>query len=123
MLSGYETRLSGRRLYQDLDDAVMEMYLSMLDHYTKATEYDSVLVSFIMVLSVRPDKTWETFVNLTPKLSAIMAISRLFISRMPWTSETALWTDRWRVVWQGRRLRSSAQAISSLFPTSQDLLW
>jgi superfamily II DNA helicase RecQ len=68
-----------RQLYSDLDGAVTEMYMSILDHYTKATEYDSILVSFIMVLSVRPDKTWETFVNLTPKLSAIMAISRLFI--------------------------------------------
>jgi hypothetical protein len=55
------------------------MYLSILDHYTKATEYDSILVSFVMVLSVRPDKTWETFTNRTPKLSAIMAIYRLFI--------------------------------------------
>jgi RecQ family ATP-dependent DNA helicase len=76
---GMTERLNTRQLYVGLDDTVMEMYLSILDHFTKATEYDSILVSFIMVLSVRPDKTWETFVNLTPKLSAIMAISRLFI--------------------------------------------
>ena len=66
-------------IYAKLDDAVMEVYLSVVDHFTKDTEYDSILVSFIMVLSVRADKTWETFVGLTPKLSAIMAISRLFI--------------------------------------------
>ncbi|KFA70949.1 hypothetical protein S40288_10242 [Stachybotrys chartarum IBT 40288] len=72
-------RLDPKSMGMELDDAVMEMYLSILDHFTKATEYDSILVSFIMVLSVRPDKTWETFIGLTPKLSAIMAISRLFI--------------------------------------------
>lgn len=74
-----EEEVDRKRLYLALEDAVMEMYLSILDHQTKVTEYDSILVSFITVLSVRPDKTWETYVNMTPKLSAIMAISRLFI--------------------------------------------
>lgn len=55
------------------------MYLLILDYYIKATEYNSILVSFIMVLSVRPDKIWEIFINLTLKLSAIIALSRLFI--------------------------------------------
>ncbi|KAK0760426.1 hypothetical protein N5P37_006620 [Trichoderma harzianum] len=34
---------------------VLELAISTLDHFTKATEYDSVLVSFLMVLSVRVD--------------------------------------------------------------------
>ena len=31
----------------------------VLDHFTKDTGYDSVLVSFLTVLSVRADGTWE----------------------------------------------------------------
>jgi hypothetical protein len=50
-------RSSTAQLYQNLDNAVLEIYISILDYYTKATEYNSILVSFIMVLSVRPDKT------------------------------------------------------------------
>ncbi|KAK2684852.1 hypothetical protein QWA68_016129 [Fusarium oxysporum] len=43
------------------------------------TEYDSVLVSFLTVISVQTDGTWEGYGGFTPKLSAIMAISRLCI--------------------------------------------
>ncbi|KAF5227551.1 hypothetical protein FANTH_14744 [Fusarium anthophilum] len=66
-------------LHQRLEDAALAFYISVLDHFTKVTEYDSILVSFLTVLSIRDDKTWETFANFTPKLSAIMAISRVFL--------------------------------------------
>ncbi|EGU72775.1 hypothetical protein FOXB_16716, partial [Fusarium oxysporum f. sp. conglutinans Fo5176] len=66
-------------LHQQLEDAALAFYISVLDHFTKVTEYDSILVSFLTVLSIRDDKTWETFANFTPKLSAIMAISRVFL--------------------------------------------
>ncbi|KAH6953729.1 hypothetical protein BKA56DRAFT_504585, partial [Ilyonectria sp. MPI-CAGE-AT-0026] len=62
-----------------LEEAVLELYISILDHFTKTIEYQSVLVSFLMVLSIRKDDTWETYSNFTPKLSAIMAISRLLL--------------------------------------------
>ncbi|KAH7247621.1 uncharacterized protein BKA55DRAFT_739568 [Fusarium redolens] len=67
------------RLLDLLETAVLELYISVLDHFTKDTEYDSVLVSFLTVLSVRADGTWEGYSGFTPKLSAIMAISRLCI--------------------------------------------
>ncbi|KAI3561796.1 hypothetical protein IWW34DRAFT_839405 [Fusarium oxysporum f. sp. albedinis] len=67
------------RLLDLLETAVLELYISVLDHFTKDTEYDSVLVSFLTVLSVRADGTWEGYEGFTPKLSAIMAISRLCI--------------------------------------------
>jgi hypothetical protein len=66
-------------LHQQLEDAALAFYISVLDHFTKVTEYDSILVSFLTVLSIRDDKTWETFANFTPKLSAIMAVSRVFL--------------------------------------------
>ncbi|RKK19457.1 hypothetical protein BFJ66_g15721 [Fusarium oxysporum f. sp. cepae] len=67
------------RLLDLLETAVLELYISVLDHFTKDTEYDSVLVSFLTVLSVRADGMWEGYKGFTPKLSAIMAISRLCI--------------------------------------------
>ncbi|KAF5268072.1 hypothetical protein FOXYS1_1041 [Fusarium oxysporum] len=67
------------RLLDLLETAVLELYISILDHFTKDTEYGSVLVSFLTVLSVRADGTWEGYAGFTPKLSAIMAISRLCI--------------------------------------------
>ncbi|KAH7243966.1 hypothetical protein B0J15DRAFT_552827 [Fusarium solani] len=47
------------RLLDLLESDVLELYISVLDHFTKDTEYDSVLVSFLTVLSVRADGTWE----------------------------------------------------------------
>lgn len=58
---------------------VLELAISTLDHFTKATEYDSVLVSFLMVLSVRADDQWESYGNFTPKLSGIMSVARLLL--------------------------------------------
>lgn len=37
------------------------------------------MVSFLIVLSIRLDKTWESFSAFTPKLSTIIAISQLFL--------------------------------------------
>ncbi|KAL6407515.1 hypothetical protein AUP68_08533 [Ilyonectria robusta] len=47
-------------LHTLLEESILELYISILDHFTKTTEYQSVLVSFLM-------------------LSAIMAISRLLL--------------------------------------------
>lgn len=67
------------RLLTALEDNILELCISILDHLTKDTEYNSILVSFLTVLSIRPDDTWEGYSNFTPKLSAIMAISRLLV--------------------------------------------
>lgn len=65
------------KLLDQLESDVLELYISVLDHFTKDTEYESVLVSFLTVLSIRADGTWEGYASFTPKLSAIMAVSRL----------------------------------------------
>ncbi|KAF5709485.1 nwd1 protein [Fusarium globosum] len=52
------------RLLDLLETAVLELYISVLDHFTKDTEYDSVLVSFLTV-SVRADGTWEGYEGFT----------------------------------------------------------
>jgi superfamily II DNA helicase RecQ len=63
----------------DLDKHTLELFLLVIGHPTIHTEHESVLVSFLTVLSIRRDKSWESYANFTPKLSAIMAITRLFI--------------------------------------------
>ncbi|KAJ3453241.1 hypothetical protein MRS44_018896 [Fusarium solani] len=75
-----------KELHTMLEEAALAFYVSVLDHFTKSTEYDSVLVSFLMVLSIRNDNTWESYTNFTPKLSAVMAISRVFLVK--YTVET-----------------------------------
>jgi len=62
-------------LHQSLKNTTLTFYISILNHFTKVTKYNSILVSFLTVLSIRNDKTWETYTNFTPKLSAIIAIS------------------------------------------------
>ncbi|KAL6401245.1 hypothetical protein AUP68_08437 [Ilyonectria robusta] len=66
-------------LHTLLEESVLELYISILDYFTKTTEYQSVLVSFLIVLSICSDKIWEIYSNFTPKLSAIIAISRLLL--------------------------------------------
>ncbi|KAJ4138000.1 hypothetical protein NW754_001360 [Fusarium falciforme] len=75
-----------KELHTMLEEAALAFYVSVLDHFTKSTEYDSVLVSFLMVLSIQNDNTWESYTNFTPKLSAVMAISRVFLIK--YTIET-----------------------------------
>jgi hypothetical protein len=53
-------------LHELLENAALAFYIYVLDHFTKVTEYDSILVSFLTVLSIRDDKTWETYANFTP---------------------------------------------------------
>lgn len=67
------------RLFSLLENDVLALCISILDHVTKNTEYDNVLVSFLTLLSIRADGTRESYDNFTPKLSAIMAVSRLCI--------------------------------------------
>lgn len=74
--------LEGRKAKQlmgALEKAVLEMFISVLDHETKDTEYESILVSFITVLSIRADHGWEDYGSFTPKLSAVATMSRLFV--------------------------------------------
>ncbi|KAL6412376.1 uncharacterized protein AUP68_03578, partial [Ilyonectria robusta] len=67
------------KLHTLLEESVLELYISILNHFTKTTEYQSILISFLIVLSIRSNKTWEIYSNFTPKLSAIIAISRLLL--------------------------------------------
>jgi hypothetical protein len=53
--SGDPEALEIVRLLDLLETTILELYISILDHFTKDTEYDSVLISFLTILSVRAD--------------------------------------------------------------------
>ena len=76
---GRSTSSRVKELYALLEEAALAFYISMLNHFTKTTEYDSILVSFLMVLCIRADNTWESYSSFTSKLSGIMAISRVLL--------------------------------------------
>ncbi|KXH61011.1 hypothetical protein CNYM01_13192 [Colletotrichum nymphaeae SA-01] len=86
-------------LLNALETAVLELYISALDHLTKDSKYESILVSFLTVLSVRAVGAWEGYGGLTPKLSAIMAISRLCIVKHAVDDQPAKAAQK---IWQGQ---------------------
>lgn len=67
------------RAKQRLDPAVLDLCLSLLDDETKDAEYQNITVSFITVLSIQDDGTWESYMSFTPKLSGLIAVARLLV--------------------------------------------
>jgi hypothetical protein len=45
------------KLHKLLENAALAFYISILNHFTKMTKYDSILISFFIVLSIRNNKT------------------------------------------------------------------
>ena len=43
------------KLHTLLEDAALTLYISILNYFTKATKYNSILISFLIVLSIWPD--------------------------------------------------------------------
>ncbi|KAH7242834.1 hypothetical protein B0J15DRAFT_371399, partial [Fusarium solani] len=68
-------------LYKGVKERTLALFISILDHQTKDSEFDSVMVSFLTVLSISPDGSWLGFETFTPFLSALVSISRLLILR------------------------------------------
>jgi superfamily II DNA helicase RecQ len=66
---------------EKLKEATLSLFIALLGQPIKDSEHDSILVSFLAVLSVAPDGSWHGFETFTPWLSGIVSISRLFILR------------------------------------------
>lgn len=45
------------KLLSLLEEDILKVYLLILDHFTKDSEYDSILVSFLTVLSICANNT------------------------------------------------------------------
>ncbi|KAF9773362.1 hypothetical protein IL306_008850 [Fusarium sp. DS 682] len=77
-------QLSDRILTQLLEDLKLEalrLFMAILRQQTKDSEHESIMVSFLSVLSIAPDGSWYSYDTFTPWLSGLVAISRLFILR------------------------------------------
>ncbi|KAM0540020.1 hypothetical protein ACHAPJ_013628, partial [Fusarium lateritium] len=69
------------QLMEDLKHETLRLFMTILRQQTKDSEHDSIMVSFISVLSIAPDGSWYQYDACTPWLSGLVAISRLLILR------------------------------------------
>ena len=69
------------RLLEDLKQETLMLFMSILRQQTKDSEHESIMVSFLSVLSIAPDGSWHQYDTFTPWLSGLISISRLFILR------------------------------------------
>ncbi|RGP76773.1 hypothetical protein FSPOR_6, partial [Fusarium sporotrichioides] len=77
-------QLSDRILTQLLEDLKLEalrLFMAILRQQTKDSEHESIMVSFLCVLSVAPDGSWYSYDTVTPWLSGLISISRLLVLR------------------------------------------
>lgn len=65
--------------FDQLKEATLRLFMSLLHHHAKDSEHDYLMVSFLTALSIAPDGTRHSFDTFTPWLSAIVAVSRLLI--------------------------------------------
>jgi hypothetical protein len=69
------------QLIEDLKHETLRLFMTILRQQTKDSEHESIMVSFLSVLSIAPDGSWHQYDAFTPWLSGLVAISRLFILR------------------------------------------
>lgn len=67
------------QLLEDLKRETLRLFMTILRQQTKDSEHESIMVSFLSVLSIAPDGSWHQYDAFTPWLSGLVAISRLFI--------------------------------------------
>lgn len=65
--------------YEAIDKELLMFLFSVLSHRLTSNEYDNVMVSFLAVAAIQPDNSWESPVTYTPKLSAIVTLSKLLL--------------------------------------------
>ncbi|TKW60305.1 MAG: DUF3505 domain-containing protein [Blastochloris viridis] len=106
-------------LYKGAKEKTLALFISILDHQTKDSEFNSVMVSFLTVLSISPNGSWLSFETFTPFLSALVSISRLLILR-----EVARKRDKaiQQHIELGRSLLEAREASPGYFELVQQLV-
>jgi superfamily II DNA helicase RecQ len=75
-----QPRPDARTRKQQIEEACLEFWLSLLDHPLKDREYDSALVSGLAVLGVETEGgEWKSALNFTPILSAFVTVARMLV--------------------------------------------
>ncbi|KAF5227225.1 hypothetical protein FAUST_11914, partial [Fusarium austroamericanum] len=69
------------QLMERLKRETLRLFMTILRQQTKDSEHESIMVSFLCVLSIAPDGSWYSYDTVTPWLSGLVSISRLLILR------------------------------------------
>uniref|UniRef100_A0A4E9DLA7 Helicase ATP-binding domain-containing protein n=1 Tax=Gibberella zeae TaxID=5518 RepID=A0A4E9DLA7_GIBZA len=69
------------QLMERLKLETLRLFMTILRQQTKDSEHESIMVSFLCVLSIAPDGSWYSYDTVTPWLSGLVSISRLLILR------------------------------------------
>lgn len=78
------TERSDHGLNKRIQEATREFWLSMFDHELKEGEYESAVISALAVLGLDTNEGWASAMNYTPKLSAIVTVTRALIVYQAW---------------------------------------
>nr|CEG05029.1 unnamed protein product [Fusarium clavum] len=68
-----------KQLLETLKDKTLHFLIHILRQKTKDSEHESIMVSFLCVLSIAPDGSWHQYDAYTPWLSALVSVYRLLI--------------------------------------------
>ena len=69
------------QLMEGLKRETLRLFMTILRQQTKDCEHESIVVSFLSVLSIAPDGSWHSYDTVTPWLSGLVSISCLLILR------------------------------------------
>lgn len=62
-----------------MQQALLRFCIALLDYNLVDNEYQSAIISRLAVLGVREDKGWDNPKDYTPKLLAVIKLSRLMV--------------------------------------------
>lgn len=87
----------------NVQQALLRFCIALLDHNLVDNEYQSAIISGLAVLGVREDKGWDNPEDYTPKLSAVIKLSRLMVIQMAYQTRQDTIAERVGQGWSQER--------------------
>lgn len=95
-------------IVEKLQETIVQYYLAVLDDEIHRGDFNSILVSYFTVASVREDGGWESPTIMTPKVSAILALSKLILLYWADCHQQKWIKEKVRAGWSQRRAEQEA---------------
>ncbi|TIA28291.1 hypothetical protein D6C78_10812 [Aureobasidium pullulans] len=74
-----------KRYQKEMEETCLAFWISMFRHELKGGEYESAIISGLAVLGIDPQtKGWQPATNFTPKLSALVTVTRALVVYQAW---------------------------------------
>ncbi|THV89779.1 hypothetical protein D6D25_09744, partial [Aureobasidium pullulans] len=74
-----------KRYQKEMEETCLGFWISMFRHELKGGEYESAIISGLAVLGINPQtKGWQPATNFTPKLSALVTVTRALVVYQAW---------------------------------------